>query len=545
MMYRVVRTVLIISFISVCFSLHGQIAPQTYWLSFTDKNNSAYSINRPNEFLSKRSLARRAIQNIGISESDLPVNQNYLDSLEHLGLKIHNVSKWLNGAAIISTDTALLDTLHKISFIKYPINQSGILSMKSALNKVFPDVNNDIFPDNSTDQLEMLNLPMLHQKGITGEGVLIGILDAGFSNATKIESLKHVWDNNKVLAVKDFVKDSTDIFNTHIHGTLVFSIIAANWPNNLTGSAPDADFLLIRTENGSSEYLVEEYNWISGAEYADSLGVDIINSSLGYFQFNDPSQNHTYENMDGQTAPVTIGAAIAVSKGILIVNSAGNEGDDSWYYMIAPADADSILSVGAVDINKNIARFSSHGPAYDGRTKPEVCAVGKGTAGQIASGSVYYCNGTSCSAPLITGLAACLRQAHPYSTSQDLRQAIIQSSSQYTSPDNSYGYGIPNAYIASTLLDTTQTLPNIKLFPNPTSNSVNITLNLPWLSESKKGYLSILDLNGSILYSYEITFNPDFNYIIVAETAQLQTGYYTIQAAIYGRFYSFPFIKVD
>lgn len=423
--------------------LHAQIAPNTYWIEFTDKNNSPYSISNPEEFLSQRSIERRLKQGIPIGEEDLPVNKTYLDSLQNLGVKIHNVSKWFNGVAIITNDTVLLDTIHSISFIKNPIKTTATFT--SSL-KEKPKYKNAVAPppDPSDKQLSMLNIPMLHQMGYTGNGVLIGILDAGFQNAGRIESLSHLWEQNKILIVKDFVKDGEDILENHSHGTKVGSIIGANWPDTLLGASPSSDFALIRTEKGSSEYLVEEYNWVSGAEFADSLGVDIINSSLGYSEFDDSTQNHLYEDLNGYTTPITKGALIAARKGILIVNSAGNSGDDPWYYITAPGDADSILTIGAVNFEKEITNFSSRGPTADGRIKPDVCAVGLVTRSQSDVGAINTCSGTSCSAPLITGLAACLLSANPGVSAEDIRHAIIQSSSQNSNPDNDYGYGIPD-----------------------------------------------------------------------------------------------------
>lgn len=542
-------------------NLQSQVYPGMYWVEFTDKNDSTYSIDNPEDFLSARAINRRYNQGIAINETDLPVKKTYLDSLKSLGVQIHNVSKWFNGAVIITTDTNLLDTLQNLSFIKSLDYDKSTNSINDTLSEEFDEKLKATSEDNYELQLNMLNLETLHDDSLKGEGMLIAILDAGFKDADSLESLEHVWNDNRVLITKDFVKDSTDIFASHYHGTMVFSIIAGAWENKLLGAAPEASFLLIRTENNNSEYLIEEYNWLAGAEFADSAGADLINSSLGYCTFDDNSQDHTYSDLDGNTTPVTKAARMAARKGILVVNSAGNEGNDSWYNILAPADADSILSVGAVNKDEELASFSSRGPSYDDRIKPDVCARGQATYGQKDIGSVTQGNGTSFSAPLITGMSACLWENFPNATNQQIRTAILQSSDRYSSPDNDYGYGIPNIALAKTILketmvssdDTNLTdsestnleLSSIRVFPNPTQTSATIILKLPWLESSKTGYVTYLDYNGQMLNFEEITYNPGLNIIHISETMFNQTGLYFIRCEVYGKVYHCSLIKTE
>jgi hypothetical protein len=543
MKYKKAKISALLFIFGFSLSILAQIAPNTYWISFTDKNNSIYTLEKPEEFLSERSINRRMNQTIDLNEEDLPVSQFYLDSLQKLGIKIHNTSKWLNGAAIISTDSLLLDTVHYLSFIQSPITKKKTLKIKSTANNKLPQItysNNSYYAES---QLEMLNIDKLHADDFKGGNILIGILDSGFKNAKTIESLQHIWSNNKVLAIKDFVKDSNDIFEIHYHGTLVFSIIAGNWQDNLLGAAPEADYVLIRTENDASENLLEEYDWISGAEYADSLGIDIINSSLGYSEFDDASQNHTYEDLNGSTTPITIAASIAARKGILVITSAGNSGNESWYYITAPADADSILAIGSVTIDEQISSFSSRGPTSDGRIKPDVCALGEGTAGQINENMLLYCNGTSCSAPLIAGMAACLWQASPQATSYEIRASILKSAHLYHTPDNNYGYGIPNALIAKDLLPTSSNFTQIQLYPNPTQSSLTLKMELPWLTKQSIATYQIIDLNGQQLVSSQTIISAGINIFEVSEVVRLDSGYYIAIIHVEGRNYQLPFIK--
>lgn len=527
----------------------AQIAPNTYWVEFTDKDNSPYSINAPEEFLSERSIIRRIIQNIAITESDLPINQHYLDSLEALGITIHSSSKWFNGAAIISNDSLLIDTLHNIFFIKNRLVNFKAGTGNNYLQRVEKFCISQVeSPEDKDNQLSMLNLSFLHDSGYKGQDILIGVLDSGFEYAAEIESLDHLWTSNRIIALRDFVNDGEDMLANHYHGTIVTSIIGANWPNMLQGAAPEASYALIRTENANSEYLVEEYNWIAGAEYADSLGVDIINSSLGYATFFDESTNHTYEDLDGRTTPISIGATMAARKGIIVVTSAGNAGNDPWRYITAPADADSILSIAAVDADKNITDFSSRGPTADGRIKPNISARGALTDGQRVPGRVSTCSGTSCSAPLITGLAASLLCANPNSSAQEIIAAIQGSSDRFHEPNTAYGYGIPNAHIADKLLkynDTINQTTSIKLFPNPTYSSLYLLIDLPWLTKELKGEAELIDLKGSVLHREVQNYSSGLNTFILEQTVQLDAGYYFVKVNIDGRNYSFPFIKVN
>ncbi|OQX96977.1 MAG: hypothetical protein B6I20_13640, partial [Bacteroidetes bacterium 4572_117] len=374
---RLLATILLSVVIS---SLAAQVSPDHYLINLADKNNTPYSLDNPGAFLSERAIQRRLKQNIPYNENDLPVNPVYLGELKALGLKIVNVSKWMNSLTVYSKDTLLLDTLDKIPFVKsIGINKKTYVKNMDTDKLQIPikaEKTNDFdsadyyFYGNSFRQIEMLEGHHLHKEGFRGEGMLIAVLDAGFFKVDELPAFDSIRENNQIVGVYDFVDNDTEVYDASSHGMKVLSTMAGNIPGALVGTAPKAKYLLLRTEQGASEYIIEEHNWVVAAEYADSLGVDMINSSLGYNDFDDNNQDHVYADMDGNTTMISIAADIAASKGILVVTSAGNEGFSDWKYISAPADADSVLSIGAVAPDETIAYFSSRGPTFDKRIKP-------------------------------------------------------------------------------------------------------------------------------------------------------------------------------
>lgn len=443
-----------ILFVIILLSITQNIqSQQTYkfWIELTDKNNSEYSITNPSEFLSQRAIKRRYIQNIDIVESDLPVNNSYIQQIKSTGVKVLYTSKWFNALVIGTNDSSQIETVATLPFVKKIELAAIYQQLKKASNKFqleqeFKKIPRS--PENeygfSFDQIKLHNGDWLHNEGYKGEGIHIAVIDAGFYNADIIPAFENLWSENRILGYKDFVDPEGNIFSTHSHGTNVLSIIGTNMPNEYLGTAPEASFWLLRSEDGASEMRIEEMNWIVAAEFADSVGVDVINTSLGYSTFDIPSQNYTYEAMTGNSTYVSQAAEIAASKGMLLVTSAGNEGNDSWYYITAPADADNILTIGAVNDIGEIATFSSHGPSSDGRIKPDIVSVGWGTALVSTNGDYVYGNGTSFSAPMTTGLVTCLWQAFPEAKNTDIVNAVRFSSDRYNNPDASFGYGIPD-----------------------------------------------------------------------------------------------------
>jgi subtilisin family serine protease len=524
-----------------------------YWISFTDKKNTPYSLGKPEEFLSESAIERRARQGIEITEEDLPVDPEYLDQITSKGIRIINVSKWFNGALVEISDSCYLDTLRKFDFI-----QNEILQVKPALvdeqrKDKYSEFKTSILPVDefygySYNQIAMLQGDFLHNQGYRGEGILIAILDAGFTNANAISSLAHVWDNNRVIATKDFVKDSLTLFNSHNHGTIIFSILAGVESGILIGSAPDAIYALIRTEDGNTEYLIEEYNWICGAEFADSIGADVINSSLGYTIFNDSSQNHTYSDMDGHTAPASIAAMKAAAKGIIVSCAAGNDGNKEWFRIGSPADADSILAVGATDSLGIITKFSSRGYSFDGRVKPDVVAQGNFTLGQYSDGGFVYVSGTSASSPIVAGMAACLWQARPQRNNMEIVEAIRKSASQYFTPDSAYGYGIPDMIKADWMLRSpeeigTNPMISFTIFPNPANEYFYLQIYRPEQTDNEWVTLSFYDLFGNLIRQERHQITGEQFVLGFSDISSLSTGLYILEITCSGRNHTMLFSK--
>lgn len=469
----------------ITLNLSGQVSPNKYWIRFTDKNNSPYSIENPEQFLTQRAIDRRIAQDIDIVENDLPVIQSYIDAVAGAGATVLTVSKWMNSVTVYTTNPAVITTIEGFSFV---LSTQKIAEDPDSNSFTKPFFKNETIekPNNTQamnqtksgqsfdygsafNQINMLNGIGLHDLGFDGTGMVIAVLDAGFLNADNLAAFDSLWMNGQILGTKDFVSPaSPNIFGSHSHGTHVLSTIGTNLPGQMVGTAPHADFWLLRSEDAATEYLIEELNWVSAAEFADSVGADVINSSLIYTTFNNSAQDHTYADMDGNTTPITIGADMAASKGILVVNAAGNDGNNSWYYMGAPADGDSVFTIGAVNSSGNTVSFSSHGPTADGQTKPDVVAQGSGTYIVSAStGNVTTGSGTSYASPITAGMVTCLWSAFPDRKNTEIMQAIRESASQYATPDENLGFGIPDYMAAYDLLDAAtihSISPSIKVF---------------------------------------------------------------------------------
>ncbi|MBR1652877.1 MAG: S8 family serine peptidase [Alloprevotella sp.] len=426
-----------------------------YRVYLKDKKNSPYSLKRPEEFLSKRALDRRARYGIKVDKADLPVSPNYLQVLRDAGLRIHNVSKWQNTAVVETTDTTLMQAVREMAFVtgvlKVWVGPDSVLVMDKPNRK--RKVKNErehltSYYGNAQQQVEMLAADRLHEAGYRGEGMLIGILDGGFNNADVITGFNRA----NILGTRNFVDPSVDVYDEGSHGMMVLSCIGANTPHNLVGTAPEAQFYLIQTEDGRSEQLVEEDNYCAGLEYADSLGCDVVTASLGYYKFDDPAMNHPYSALDGQTAINSRSASMAASRGMLLLNSAGNEGNDQWKKIGFPADARDILAVGAVRSDSVNTDFSSLGFSADGRVKPDAMAMGEDAAVYSTRGNTTTANGTSFSCPILCGAVTCLWQAHRDKTPLEIIDAVHRSGHYADSPNEVFGYGIPNLWKAHELL---------------------------------------------------------------------------------------------
>lgn len=430
-----------------------------YWIQFTDKNASPYTVFQPGEYLSEKAVQRRKNQSISVNETDLPVLQAYIDSVVASGnVKLLNRSKWFNAITIQTTDSAALQKIYSFPFVathqpvavfRRTIDELQRYQKYSSYQRL---VYIDSLPlgsyGHSLTQVRMIGADCMHDKGYKGEGMIIAVLDAGFLNADTLVLLKKAFDEGRILGSRDFVEGGTSVYEDHNHGTNVLSTMAADKSGVMIGTAPMASYWLLRTEDAVTEFLIEEDNWIAAAEFADSVGVDIINTSLGYTTFDDTLQDHTYNDMDGNSTRISIAADMASAKGLIVVVSAGNQGSSAWKYVGAPADADSVLTVGAVDPNGKVAPFSSRGPTFDGRIKPDVSAQGMKVLVANPAGGTYYTGGTSFSSPLTAGAVACLWQANPNKSSMDIINAVKLSGSSLSNPNNDVGYGIPNFCIA-------------------------------------------------------------------------------------------------
>ncbi|NTW33299.1 MAG: S8 family serine peptidase, partial [Bacteroidetes bacterium] len=376
------KVIILAFFFAFSLNIQAQLAPLKYLVKFTDKNNSPFSVSNPSQFLSAKAIARRINQGISIKYNDLPVSPAYVDSVINTGVTILNRSKWLNSITIFTDDYLALAKIKSFPFVVSVDSVNKIYSYEhkttfpeklesysSDLSNKTTNSNNDNSKNTNTydygfanNQISMISGDYLHNNGYCGQGVTIAVLDAGFSYVETLHIFDSLWANNQILGTKDFVESGGNVFNSHTHGMMVLSTMGGNIPGQLVGTAPKANYWLLRSEDASSEYIIEEYNWASAAEFADSAGADIINSSLGYSVFWDAVMDHTYADMNGHTAPASIAATIAASKGIIVCNSAGNSGGSYRPFIASPADADSIITIGAVDEDENYASFSSTGP---------------------------------------------------------------------------------------------------------------------------------------------------------------------------------------
>jgi serine protease AprX len=451
---------------SLLFTVSTQAQYSRYIIRFKDKKGTPHLISNPSTYLSAKAIARRSKYNISIDSSDLPLSPSYLDSIRAIpNVVILNQSKWLNQVCIRTTDaTPALARINSFPFVQQasPVAarvNPGIISNK-ALKKMDADavaevnqpagvdgVNDNYFNYGSMlTQIHIHEGEFLHNLGFRGEGVTIAVLDAGFFGYLTNPALDSVRLNNQVIGTWDYVNMEASVNEDYVHGANCFSIIASNRPGVLVGSSPKSKFWLLRTEDAASEYPVEEQNWVAAAEFADSAGVDMISSSLGYADFDDPSFNHSYAQRNGNTALITIGADLAAKKGMLISNSAGNSGNDpgDLKYVACPADGDSVFTVGATDANGNIAGISSWGPNGAGKQKPNVVSVGSGVIFAATNGNPSAGLGTSYSNPNMCGLVACLWQAFPELNNMAIIDAVQKSANRYNAPDVRYGYGLPN-----------------------------------------------------------------------------------------------------
>lgn len=491
---------------STLTDLYAQF-PGKYWVRFTDKNGSPYTIGNPGAYLSARSIARRTNQGIAINTTDLPVNQTYINQVNSTGAQVFQRSKWMNAAIVIVNSSAQLSAINSLTCV---INTSRVARLRKTQPDDLSGVNdkkaqrtgNVLAYDygSSLTQNSQIGTDCMHENGYRGQNMLIGVLDSGFDNVNNNDVFDSLRNEGRILGTRDIVAGNTSVYEDHNHGAMVLSCIVGNTPGELIGTGPKAKVYLVRTEDVGSETPIEESNWIVGAEYADSVGVDIITTSLGYTTFDSPFTSHVYSDLNGKTAAMSIASTMAVRKGIFVLNAAGNDGSNSWQYIGVPADADSICTVGSVNGSGVHSGFSSVGPTADGRIKPDLSTMGQGTYVCSPSGSFFPGNGTSFATPILAGGVACLWQANPTKTNMQILQALKATASRSSNPDNSYGWGIPNMCAAHNLLNGTNVgvkeLANsgsLKVFPNPATSELNFNL------DTKPESVGITDVLGKTI----------------------------------------------
>lgn len=554
-----------------CLSFQDFAAPAyAFRVTFKDKNGTLTFADSL-QFLSPTALQRRSKQGIALDSTDLPLVQHYIDTAMTTAnaVKLHNKSKWFNQIVLITFDSSKVSNLLALPMVQsvklVARYANGIFKTEeiSARSRAkFPEVTYDqnkktrgssAFYGQAFQQIDMLQGDCLHDAGFRGQGMKIGVIDVNFRRTDSCRAYDTLLMQNRVKDVYNFVKDTPFVYSMAIgsdHGMNVLGCMAAKWDSNYVGTAPAADFYLYISEDLGSEFPIEEDNWLSAAERCDSIGIDIVNSSLGYNTFDAPfgSSSYTYGNMDGKTSLIVKAASKLVSKGVFVVNAQGNEGASPWHYMLTPADGDSVYSVGSVDGSLAWAN-SGYGPNALGVVKPDGCAMGKATALIGGNCLVGAANGSSFASPVMCGAIACLWQASPNLTNWELRQLVIMVSSKYanivngtdSSTINTLGYGIPNLCNAYNILLGTSDITNIEytfaVYPNPTANSFDVRSFDSRISDFS--YL-LYDLNGKIVYKSQQIYQTGFHCDALDE---LPSGTYILQITTRNKTYSTKIVK--
>jgi serine protease AprX len=482
------------------------------WVYFTDKPNAQYFFDNPLEMLSQRSIDRRMQQNISIDIRDVPVYQAYIDQVSvSPGIIVKAKSKWMNCLHVRGSQNEINALLiypfvSHVTFANRLLNQANKTSATNSLKPVNKQlaVQTNFNYGNSNVQIAMLNGHLLHQQNFTGAGKIIAVMDAGFPNVDVLPVFQRLRDNNLILGGYNYVDGNSNIYSNNPHGTMVLSTMGGFEDNQLIGTAPDAAYYLFITEDTNSENPVEESYWVEAAEQADRLGVDVINTSLGYFTYDNSNYNYSYQDMNGVTSFIAKGANIAFSRGMICVTSAGNSGNSSVPTISTPADGLHTLTVGAVAFDESYASFSSIGPTFDNRIKPDVMAQGQNPFVSTVSGVIINgASGTSFSSPIMAGMVASFWQAIPWATNQQIIQFVKQSADRYSSPTNQFGYGIPDFQLALSLSQLSlnnSKFSEIVLYPNPTTGTVSVS----FPDNEDELFIKITNTLGQIIFEKKI-----------------------------------------
>lgn len=527
----------------------AQTPEYAYRVYFKNKTATTFSLSSPAQFLTQRSIQRREKYHIPIDSSDLPVCLSYIDSvLAVTNGTLHSVSKWQNTIVVLMTDSSLIHLANIFPFYKksklVAVYPNGLLRPDSASAEPKPTGFDHNYYGAAWNQISLCNGQYLHQQGLTGRGQLIAFIDAGFPGVNTISAFDSIRNSNRILDRWNFVHNSEMATDEGEHGTAVLSVVAANLPQTFVGTAPGAEIALYTSEDLNSEQPIEEDNWVAAAERADSLGADIITTSLGYNTFDPPFPDETYNQLDGKTTFVAQGANKAVTKGILVLASAGNEGITPWHYILTPGDADSALTIGAVDSSNSVFLSSSYGPNAAGILKPDVVAMGVQSAVIFSSGNVTNASGTSFATPVIAGLAACLMQADTLQTPFQIRQLIKKSADHFNQPTNQLGDGLPDFQVALNQLTSIQS-PNDaghfswRIFPNPVNGS---SLFIRFSGHHPTNFsLRLVNLNGETVLTR--SFKQQEGGLLQLKLPALTTGIYFLTIEFKGKSVSKTFAK--
>ncbi|MFT4697853.1 MAG: serine protease AprX [Flavobacteriaceae bacterium] len=497
----------------VCLIASSTFAQEDAWVFFADKENVAESIANPISILTQEAIDRKEMHNVVIDERDVPVTESYITEIKNAtGINVSAKSKWMN-CIYVTGSQMNIENLLDLPFV------TSVEYADKSLN-FFPEIDrtvNKFEMENTSsridynygaaaNQIEMLKGDFLHEQDFAGQGMIIGVLDAGFPSVNTNPGFANMLSDGRLLGTFDFEQRSTNVDGTSTHGTRTASDMGGFLENQFVGTAPEASYYLFVTEYTPSETPVEEAWWVAALERSDSLGVDVINTSLSYRGYDNSNYDHTYEDLDGQTTFAARGGNIAFEKGMIMVNSAGNGGNSDFPTVGTPADAIGVFTIGAVAPSGNYASFSSKGPTVDGRVKPDVMAQGQDAAVIGTNGGVDFNNGTSFSSPILAGAIACLWQARPEVTNSEIMQLVRESSHLYNNPTNEMGYGIPNfedAYNELLILGIEDDFlkSNFALYPNPTSDILNIS----FPQELNKAQFDLYSVLGTKIMSTEIS----------------------------------------
>jgi len=485
------------------FSQVSEAQIEDAWVFFADKENVQQSIDNPISILSQAAIDRKALHNTPIDERDVPVNENYITQVKtQPGITVFAKSKWMNCVYVRGTQSnieSLLD-LPFVTEVEYADKSMNFASGSSPVEDKFALENNsrNFNYGFAANQIEMIAGDYLHDEGFTGTGITIAVLDSGFPGVDTQGGFAYVRDDGRILGTYDFVERSEIINNNSSHGTRTFSDIGGYIENEFVGTAPDASFYLFKTEDITSETPVEEAYWVEALERADSVGVYVVNTSLGYRAYDNPAYSHTYEDLDGQTTFSARGANHGFDKGLLLVTSAGNSGSTDFPWVGTPGDSPGMLTIGAVNADGIATGFSSQGPTIDGRVKPDVMAQGGNAYVINQNNEIVTNNGTSFSSPITAGAVACLWQARPEYTNAQIMQLVRESAHLYNNPTDKMGYGIPNFQLAlDALLSTENHQKELFLvYPNPVID----ILNLEFSKTEDQAHIKIYNAMGALIW---------------------------------------------